>query len=329
MIKGVPYDAEIAYLESTGTQWIDTGVVFADNFRWAVDFNGLDVQKTIFGGRTSTTRTSLLYRYSASEVVINVSQYSSTTTPFKLGNIASGRHCVECAINQNVGNVWLDGVQVYTNETVAGTYISGVSQALFADNFGSYVLEQASSKLYKCQMWQSGTLVRDYIPVRVGQVGYLYDRVSRRLFGNAGTGAFTLGPDVATPVMSLHRMAQTQISTPIEWTDGYRYISGGSTDAATGKSVTNTYIPIIGNHTYTVLCGAGGTTNRYAALYTSVYGVQESVAESKSNETFTFTPAYQSSVYLRYTCNTDAKANTYVHDDTDDKYIVKNGRVLS
>lgn len=36
----------------------------------------------------------------------------------------------------------------------------------------------------------------DFIPVRVGQVGYLYDRVSGQLFGNSGTGAFIVGPDV-------------------------------------------------------------------------------------------------------------------------------------
>ena len=35
----------------------------------------------------------------------------------------------------------------------------------------------------------------DIIPVRVGDVGYLYDRVSGQLFGNAGTGAFIIGPD--------------------------------------------------------------------------------------------------------------------------------------
>jgi hypothetical protein len=46
---------------------------------------------------------------------------------------------------------------------------------------------------------QSGALVRDYIPVRVGSgssaVGYLFDRASGQLFGNAGTGSFTVGPD--------------------------------------------------------------------------------------------------------------------------------------
>ena len=35
----------------------------------------------------------------------------------------------------------------------------------------------------------------DIIPVRVGDVGYLYDRVSGQLFGKSGTGAFIVGPD--------------------------------------------------------------------------------------------------------------------------------------
>ena len=37
--------------------------------------------------------------------------------------------------------------------------------------------------------------IRDLIPVRVGNVGYMYDKVSRQLFGNSGTGDFILGPD--------------------------------------------------------------------------------------------------------------------------------------
>ena len=46
------------------------------------------------------------------------------------------------------------------------------------------------------QLSRNGVLLRDFIPVRVGQVGYMYDRVSGELFGNDGTGDFILGPDV-------------------------------------------------------------------------------------------------------------------------------------
>lgn len=52
-----------------------------------------------------------------------------------------------------------------------------------------------STGVYMTYIYQSGVIVRDYIPVRDGTVGYLYDRVSGRFFGNAGTGAFIIGPD--------------------------------------------------------------------------------------------------------------------------------------
>ena len=46
------------------------------------------------------------------------------------------------------------------------------------------------------KIYKDNVLVRDYIPVRVGLVGYMYDKVSGELFGNEGTGKFILGPDI-------------------------------------------------------------------------------------------------------------------------------------
>ena len=50
-------------------------------------------------------------------------------------------------------------------------------------------------RIFSCKIYDDGTLVRDLIPVRVGDVGYMFDRISGQLFGNAGTGAFIIGPD--------------------------------------------------------------------------------------------------------------------------------------
>lgn len=52
------------------------------------------------------------------------------------------------------------------------------------------------ARIYGETIHTDGVLVRDFSPVRVGSVGYMYDRVSGQLFGNGGTGAFVLGPDV-------------------------------------------------------------------------------------------------------------------------------------
>lgn len=73
---------------------------------------------------------------------------------------------------------------------------SALSMYMFArhrqDNgVGNY----SKAKIYYCKIWNGGALVRDFIPVRVGQVGYMYDKVSGELFGNSGSGSFTLGND--------------------------------------------------------------------------------------------------------------------------------------
>ena len=41
--KSLPYDAEVEYLESTGTQWIDTGVKIEKNDRMDCTFSWKEV----------------------------------------------------------------------------------------------------------------------------------------------------------------------------------------------------------------------------------------------------------------------------------------------
>lgn len=49
--------------------------------------------------------------------------------------------------------------------------------------------------IFSFSVVRGGKPVCDLIPVRVGDVGYMFDRVSGKLFGNQGTGAFILGAD--------------------------------------------------------------------------------------------------------------------------------------
>jgi hypothetical protein len=51
--------------------------------------------------------------------------------------------------------------------------------------------------IYGMKVWSrsTGEVLYNFIPVRVGNVGYFYDRVNAKLYGNVGGGAFILGPD--------------------------------------------------------------------------------------------------------------------------------------
>lgn len=62
--------------------------------------------------------------------------------------------------------------------------------------FGYNSVNRAYCKIYNFILRENNKSVLDMIPVRVGGEGFMYDRVSGKLFGNAGTGRFILGPDI-------------------------------------------------------------------------------------------------------------------------------------
>ena len=200
MRNGLPDGyTRLEYLESTGTQYIDTNYAFTDDFSWEIDFNGIDKGKTIFGGRTSSTRTALLYQKAAAQGVETTCPINAMTgdqTPFQLADLSSGRHKVKMSVASNKGSVWVDGAQVYNNQSFSGSYISGVTQALFADNFGSGdIREHASSKVYAAKMWQGNSLVRDFVPaLDPSNKPCMYDLITKQPYYNLGEGDdFSIG----------------------------------------------------------------------------------------------------------------------------------------
>jgi hypothetical protein len=58
-----------------------------------------------------------------------------------------------------------------------------------------YIGNPGGVRIHHFVISRNGATLRDVIPVRKGTTGYLYDKVSKQLFGNAGTGAFTIGQD--------------------------------------------------------------------------------------------------------------------------------------
>lgn len=92
----------------------------------------------------------------------------------------------------------VDGVAVY--EGALGSNINPYAPLVF--NFMSSSTPstganaQHPTTFYYSKWYENGVLVEDVIPVRIGQTGYLYDKVSGELHGNMGDGTLTLGPDV-------------------------------------------------------------------------------------------------------------------------------------
>lgn len=204
MIAGLPYDAEVEYLESTGTQWIDTGVKFssADDINISFSATDSDYYAAIFGAGNADGDAGAsysVYLQNRAQVV-----FQCTAARGAAFNYSSGtRYNVSCAVSN--GAMSVDGSPCGTNGT---PFVScDYNVYLFARNVAGSVDRRGKFRVYSFSI--AGKV--DFIPVRFtnsnGQSeGAMYDRVSRKLFRNAGTGAFTIGPDVATPVMGLHFM---------------------------------------------------------------------------------------------------------------------------
>lgn len=186
----LPYDAELEYLESTGTQWIDTGVAIncvTDVIDCRVTVTSVKNYGTAFGvyeligggGKFFGVRRN--GAQDSWQPLWGAPSHSLYLDTFYDIHYEYGAD--KCRINETTGTS--EANVAYTKPL----YI----YALNSSNGASLLNNQ---RLYSFSVKRNGTLIRDLIPVRVGSVGYLYDRVSKRLFGNAGTGDFTLGPDV-------------------------------------------------------------------------------------------------------------------------------------
>lgn len=189
----LPYDAEIEYLESTGTQWIDTGINFNGSSKIEISFMGLaNGNLAVFGGNNGSAYNqgefSLFLLNNVFDIVIPISN-SQSYVPFKSNYTINTVYSISVDRTSFILNGTSYSVNMYSN------YVCNRSLYLYATNRGS-AQYNAVMKLYHCKIYDGDMLVRDYIPVRVGTTGYLYDKVSGELFGNAGTGSFVLGNDI-------------------------------------------------------------------------------------------------------------------------------------
>lgn len=193
----LPYDAEVEYLESTGTQYIDTGVLCDNNTNVEIGalWNTTSYNMVMFGVLDNSSGTT--YRFMTQIYNQNNPQsyWGTSTSSTRSGAARNEWH--DYALGSGVFKVDGSTVQTWADvsfATTANLFVFARSlknvndPATIADSF-------FRGRVRYVRIMKSGTLVRSFVPVRVGQTGCLYDRVSGTLFGNAGTGAFPIGPD--------------------------------------------------------------------------------------------------------------------------------------
>lgn len=182
----------VKYLESTGTQYINTGVTLTNNHSVEVDYqltSASQNKKGIFGGLTTSRYGALL---SPSNNYLEFG-YGSSNIWYQTGLPDTNRH----TMYQKKNELYFDGVLIYTFNTA--TFTQTATAPLGNFNYTNY--NPASAKYYSSKWWDGDTLVRDYIPVKdENNVGYMFDIVSHSLYANVGTGSFVVGQELNNKV---------------------------------------------------------------------------------------------------------------------------------
>jgi hypothetical protein len=188
--KRKPYDAEIEYLESTGTQYIDTGII-PDTQDVRIEITYANGTGHLFGSRNSSSFGAVNNLWSAYAISSNVcrTDWIGVNTNILVTPSAKTIVFLSDATGSSI---------TYNDTTKTGEIKTPINLPLilFGVNTNGAISVATKMTLYSFKAWKNGILVFDLIPVRVGDVGYMYDRVSGQLFGNQGTGEFVLGSDI-------------------------------------------------------------------------------------------------------------------------------------
>lgn len=176
------------YIESSGTQYINTGVSSfpTQNTRVILDVDWLSGLGYYFGCSQSGLRWFV-------EALQPTKIYSGYLDEGKSADIATviGRYTVD----KNGVSTNVNGVKIQHASAGSSTSISICLLACGGSSGVSGIADAA--RIYSCKIYSNSALIRQFVPCKnsSGEVG-LYDGVNDAFYGNAGTGVFIAGPEV-------------------------------------------------------------------------------------------------------------------------------------
>jgi hypothetical protein len=176
----------IEYIESTGTQWIDTGVTMYANVRTniiiSLALTSNMSNTSIFGAQQGNARSILSF---------NGAVYCGDGSRRLYYSLSQNeKHQISVEYNSTNLTLYID--QEYQGETATYGQFASNTFSIFKLNGGDGVF---IGKIYSFKYLINNILVRDFIPVLdKNGVPCLFDKVEAKFYYNQGTGQFIAGP---------------------------------------------------------------------------------------------------------------------------------------
>ena len=242
----------VEYIESTGTQYIDTGFKPNQDTRVIIDYQITTAQTIpLFGARNgSTNREFEMFAYADNRGMQD--GYGSSQD-----YVTSSPNLNRTTIDKNK-NITTSSDGSVNKTHAAQTFQCSYNMYLFQMNNGGQIYNASyGSKCYSCQIYDNGTLIRDYIPcIDENGDANLWDDVNETLAEKVGT--FLYGAPVVPESLSGLVQINAQAGAAFLWNpseDANKYViarDGVKIATVYGNVTSYTDTGAIGEHTYTV-----------------------------------------------------------------------------
>lgn len=202
---------ELTYIESTGTQYINLGVLPNNNLKIELDYQFLDYWKQAGAGGSTEQGNQV-----GSILISNTKRFCISYLPnnnkfvFALG--VGYNSSVDKDSNRHKFTIdtinWKFGVDNTLENFSSVNFDSDKTFTLFGCNgdfssFASYGWENANygymgdSRFYGCKIYYGSLLIMDLVPAKdVDGVACIYDKIKKECIYNQGTGSFVAGAEV-------------------------------------------------------------------------------------------------------------------------------------
>lgn len=233
----VPMDfTELEYLESSGAQYIDTGIVPQYNTRLYLDAEILEEYKSGFlslcGCKNRNDSSFRFYDVYLNDMGLAIRNYSKYhySSEYPVGRFVTEMNGTQIVLNGEV----LTG---YTEES--GVLTTAIPLALFAFRDSNGVSQETSMRVYSFRLYNSNGEIINLVPV-LDENGTpcMYDKVSHQCFYNEGKGKF------GYKIKSTGKVADIEdLLTELEYleTSGTQWLSLGKCPTYIGARAMLTY----------------------------------------------------------------------------------------
>ena len=207
----------LEYLESTGTQWIDSGINPKIKPRVVARLATLNTTARSYWGNKDSGSSS----YSAGFASNKLYYYS-------YGSATSAS--VNYTISQQTVYEWDTSDKVYVNGvlkyTSPNTYTYSASQSNIQIFKAGRNNSPGTFRLYSFKLYDGDSLVRDYVPAEFNGEYGLWDLLHDKFYENKGTGTFIIGPYLDKPYEEIEKLIVPNIPEVPRGLEFYTYLQG-------------------------------------------------------------------------------------------------------